>query len=89
MTNKNLNLKLDFDYRVSQHLKIPYKNYSTDDGNALELLNQLKGSNSFSIEWQKEEKRFVLVVDSLDGKFGQMFKGDTVASVVKQYFLSI
>lgn len=89
MASKITNQKLDFDHRVSQLLKLPYKNYTTHDGNALELLSTLKDKNSFSLEWQKEEKRFVLTVDSLDGKFGQMFKGESVAFVVKQYYLEV
>lgn len=89
MASKNTNQKLDFDHRVSQHLSLPYKNYTTHDGNALELLSAIGNERSYSIEWSVKEKRFVLTVDSLDGLFGQMFKGETVASVIRQYFLSI
>jgi len=88
MANKITKQKLDFDHRVSQLLSLPYKDYSTHDGNALELLMTLKTKRSFSLEWNVKEKRFVLIVDSLDGVFGQSFKGETVASVVQQYFLS-
>ena len=84
-STKNNNQKLDYDYRISSVFKLPYKNYSSNDSNALEILLKIKPLKNFTIDWNKDNKRFELIVYSGDGIYGYKFCGESLADTVKEF----
>jgi len=76
--------KLDFNFRISQKLKLPYSTYSDKDSEALKLLESLKHSNDFSLEWDSISQSYSLIV--YINLFGQKFTDLTIRGVIVRAF---
>lgn len=80
---------LDFDYRVSLAFNLPYKSYTNSDKEALELLGVIKDSRDFSLEWNKNMKRYDFIVYDEDGLCGSLFSGKTMSEAIVSYFKKV
>lgn len=79
--------KLDFNFRISQKLQLIYSTYSNNDSEALKLLESLKGSNDFSLEWNSTSKTYDLII--FINLFGQKFTDLTIRGVIVRAFTEL
>lgn len=79
--------KLDFNFRISQKLGITYTQFSANDSDALKLLESLKDTNDFSLEWDAASKEFSLII--FINLFGQKFTGYTIRQTIVTAFSEI
>lgn len=79
--------KLDFNFRISQKLGLTYSLFSDKDSEALKLLDLIKDSNDFSLEWNYEKKTYSLII--FINLFGQKFTDLTIRGVIVRAFSEI
>jgi hypothetical protein len=76
--------KADFNFRISQSLGLTYNLFSDKDSNALQLLEYIKNSNDFSLEWNSSTKEYNLII--FINLFGQKFTDLTIRGVICRAF---
>lgn len=79
--------KTDFDFRISQKLRITYSLYSKKDSEALVLLESLQSKHDYSIEWDSQSKKYSLII--YINIIGQRFTEPTIREVIVKAFTEL